>query len=111
MVRKSLSAAIAAAMILIVGCANFQKGQEVVKWERGGALRVGTAPTDGQYALFSGTDLRNPQITYALRAGDRIGFVAKNGDVFAVAGSHEDPVVTGEVTKSYFWRRVGPYPR
>src|SRR5450432_2841772 len=104
MYRKSVAGMIAIGLMLVVGCANFQKGQEVIKWERGGPVRVGEAPTDGQYALFSGTDLTNQQITYPLKKGDRLGFIERDGQVFAVAASHEDRVVQGDVTKSYFWR-------
>jgi hypothetical protein len=111
MVRKSVVGFVTMALLLVVGCANFQKGQTVVKWEDGGPLRVGSAPGSAQYALFSGTDLRNPQITYMLKDGDRIGFIAKDGQIYAVAGDHEDLVQTTAMTKSYFWRKVGPYQK
>jgi hypothetical protein len=98
-------------LLMIVGCANFQKGQTVVKWENGGPVRIGTVPGSGQYGLYSGTDLRNPQITYMLKSGVRIGFIEKNGQVYAVADDHEDLVQVTSLTKSYFWRKIGPYQK
>ena len=44
--------------LMAVGCATFQPGQTVVKYERGGTVRLAEAPEDGKYALFSGTDVR-----------------------------------------------------
>lgn len=111
MVRKSVVGIVAMGLMLIVGCANFQKGQAVVKWEEGGPLRLSTAPGSGQYGLYSGTDVRNAEITYMIKDGERLGFIEKNGAVYAVAGEHEDIVQTTAVTKTYLWRKIGPYQK
>jgi hypothetical protein len=111
MLRKSLVGIVTMGVMFVAGCANFQKGQTVVKWEDGGPVRIGTAPGSAQYALFSGTDLRNPQITYMLKGGDRLGFVEKNGQVYAVAGDHEDVVQPTKMTKTFLWRKIGAYQK
>ena len=68
---------------------------------------MGVAPADGTYGLYSGTDLRNAQIQYPLKQGDKLGFKQDDsGAVYAVAGDHQDRVETGKITKSYFWRKL-----
>jgi hypothetical protein len=93
-------------MGLMVGCATFQRGESVVKYERGSPTRMAEAPADGRYALYSGTDLRNPQVQYSLNRGDRLGFVERDGAVIAVAGNNEERIETGTMTRSYFWRKL-----
>jgi hypothetical protein len=106
MLRQTLGFSAALAVLLMVGCANFQKGETVVKWSANDPARMAEAPTDGRYALYSGTDLRNPQVQYNLKKGDRLGFVTRDGKTYAVAGDNEQPVEVGTITKSYFWRKV-----
>jgi hypothetical protein len=70
---------VVAIVALVVGCATFQPGETVVKWESGSPMRMAEAPSDGQYALFSGTDLRNAQVSYELKKGDKLGFTQRDG--------------------------------
>ena len=103
MVKQIFAAALDAG--LIVGCATFQPGKSVVEYEEGGAVRMSEAPATGEYGLFSGTDLRNPELRVRVEEGDEIGFVERDGKVYAVAGEKETPIQTGTMTKSYRWRR------
>ncbi len=97
---------VALVALMLVGCSTFQPGQTVVKYERGGTARMSTAPEDGSYALYSANDLRNPEVRHQLKQGDKIGFVERDGTTYAVAGEHETPVQTSNVTRSYFWRKM-----
>ena len=103
MIRTLTGVVVVAA--LVVGCASMQPGQTVVKWTKGSPMRMAEAPSDGRYALFSGTDLRNAQVSYELNKGDKLGFMDRDGQTYAVAGDNETKVETGQVTKSYFWRK------
>jgi len=105
MLRTSVLGLVLASFVA-VGCGTFQKGETVVKYEKGRMPRMGEAPAAGRYALFSGTDLRNPQIQYSLEEGDKLGFTERDGKVYAIAGTHEDMIETTTFTKSYFWRKV-----
>ena len=92
--------------LMLAGCATFQPGQTVVKYERGGTARMSTAPEDGSYALYGANDLRNPEVRHTLKQGDKIGFVDRDGKTYAVAGENETEVQTTNVTRSYFWRKM-----
>jgi hypothetical protein len=107
MLRQTFGISAALTLLMVVGCANFQKGETVVKWTANDTPRLAEAPADGRYALYSGTDLRNAQVQYTLKKGDKLGFVARDGKTYAVAGANEEPVEVGKITKSYFWRKVG----
>lgn len=106
MKRASLAATLLASIALAVGCASFQKGESIVKYEKDGPVRVTEAPATGRYALYSGSDLVNSQIQYHLNKGDQLGFVNKDGAVYAVAGDHQDRITTQGATHRYYWRRI-----
>jgi hypothetical protein len=68
------------------GCSSFTSGQPIVAYKKGGPAIVQTAPTDGQYALYSKFDA-TPKATYSLKEGDKMGFQQLDGGkVKAVAG-------------------------
>jgi len=86
------------ALSLLIGC-GAQPGKTVAKWD-GTADRMTEASKTGTYALYIST-ATNPDITYPLNRGDKIGFVTENGKTYAVAGTHKDEVKTGKV---YYWK-------
>lgn len=68
------------------GCSSFTSGQPIVTYKKGGPGIVQTAPSDGQYALYSKFDA-TPKATYPLKEGDKLGFQQLDGGkVKAVAG-------------------------
>jgi hypothetical protein len=86
------------ALCLLAGC-GAQPGKTVVKWD-GTADRMTEASNGGTYALYS-SSATNPDITYPLAKGDKLGFVTENGKTYAVAGSHKDAIKSGKV---YYWK-------
>ena len=92
--------------LVAVGCSTFQPGETIVKYDRGSPLRMSTAPEDGQYALYGANDLRNPEVRHQLKQGDKLGFVERDGMIYAVAGDSEAPIQTSKVTRSYYWRKT-----
>lgn len=85
----------------ITGCTIAQRGETVVKHDKGSAPILGEATLDGQYALYKALD-GTPQVVYNLKQGDKLGF-DKNQDglLIAVAGSNRVVVAND----GYYWRR------
>ena len=106
MVRKSVVGTFVLVMMTLVGCGTMQKGEAIVTYKEGEPLRMAEATTDGTYGLFAGTALRNPDVRYSLKKGDKLGFEMQDGKTVAVAGDHTAPIVTTKMTKSYFWRKL-----
>jgi len=88
-------------MLMFVGC-GAQPGTNVVKYEKGGLVRMTEAPKDATYALYGRSDM-SAQIKYTLTKGDKIGFVEEAGKVYAVAGTHKDELKIGTMT-GYYWK-------
>ncbi len=85
----------------LTGC-GAQKGETRVKWEKGHDAMMTTADMDGDYALYTMTDL-TPQIVKPLHRGDRLGFeVADNETVRAVAGDYIHNLPKG--TMKAYWK-------
>jgi hypothetical protein len=102
MLTRSLAGiALGLAVMLMTGCAMVQKGETVVKFDRGELPIMGQATTDGQYSLYKQADA-TPMVTYTLKAGDKLGFERNtDGKLFAVAGQHRQEVMDD----SFYWRR------
>lgn len=86
---------------LIAGC-DQPPGNLLVKYEGGTLVRTTEAPERGRYALFA-KEQHSPDVTYSLNKGDKLGFVEKNGKVYAVAGDHEDGLKPKTI---YYWRMI-----
>ena len=86
------------ALSLLAGC-GAQPGKTVVKWD-GTADRMTEASKSGDYALYL-SSATNPDISYALNKGDKLGFITDNGKTYAVAGQHRDEIKPGKV---YYWK-------
>jgi hypothetical protein len=85
----------------VTGCTLAQKGETVVKHDKGQPPILGEATLDGQYALYKVLD-GTPHVTYTLKQGDKLGFdKTENGQLIAVAGSNRVPVAND----GYYWRR------
>ena len=104
MLRNSLLGITAVLALYIVGC-GAQPGKSVVKYESGNPPHMTEATEAGTYALYSRTST-NPDVSYQLQKGDKIGFVEENGKIFAVAGSHKDELKVGVFT-AYYWKDQG----
>jgi len=102
MLNRSLAAIALAFLILVLsGCTMVQKGETVVKYDKGEMPIMGQATQDGQYSLYRVTDA-TPMVTYNLKAGDKLGFERGNdGQLFAVAGQNRQQVSN----ESYYWKR------
>lgn len=83
------------------GCTIAQRGETVVKHDKGSAPILGEATLDGQYALYKALD-GTPQVVYNLKQGDKLGFDKnENGQLIAVAGNNRIAVAND----GYYWRR------
>src|SRR5947207_15742370 len=87
------------ALTFVYGC-GAQPGKTIVKWD-GTADRVTEAPQSATYALYQ-MSATNPDISYSLSKGDKLGFMSENGKSYAVAGSHKDQI---KANKVYYWKR------
>jgi hypothetical protein len=90
----------------VAGCGAVSGGATVVKYKHNGPLIMNEAPSDGAYGLY-GTYDGNKQVEYVLKKGERLGFVERDGQKFAVAGKNEVPIKTNMVSRSVYWNRVG----
>ena len=78
-------------------------GRTVIKHEDGGAVVELAAPVDGVYALYDINDVK-PKVHYTLNKGDRLGFVRRDGVVFAVAGKNEFETAPAFIDGSLRWK-------
>lgn len=99
----------ACAMAGVAGCAS-GPGQLIVEARPDTTPQLGTAPQDGQYALYI-TNAPQPLVVYTLKLGERLGFEPLHGGsvgglsvdyLAAVAGAH---VLRLDAAQSYQWRR------
>ena len=87
--------------LCLAGC-GMQKGETRVKYEKGHEPTMTTASQDGDYALYTMTDM-TPQIVQPLHKGDPLGFeMADNNQVRAIAGSYST-VLPGS-TQTAYWK-------
>jgi hypothetical protein len=102
MLKRSVAGiAMGLLMVLLTGCNIVQKGETVVKYDKGEQPIMGQAPQDGQYSLYRVTDA-TPMVTYNLKAGDKLGFErGTDAQLYAVAGQNRQPVAN----ESYYWKR------
>lgn len=101
MKRLQICGVLTAAMVL--GGCGLTGGKTVVKYDKGSPVRMTEAPSAGRYGLYSTGD-RTPQVTYQLDEGENLGFRETSDGVVAVAGSHEQPVKTGRMKNTYYWK-------
>jgi hypothetical protein len=101
MLNRSLAGiALAFVLITLAGCTVVQKGETVVKYDKGEQPIMGQATTDGQFSLYRTTDA-TPMVTYNLKAGDKLGFErSTDAQLYAVAGQNRVPVSN----ESYYWK-------
>ena len=102
MLNRSLAGmALGLLVMTLAGCNMVQKGETVVKYDKGELPIMGQAPQDGMYLLYKVTDA-TPMVSYNLKAGDKLGFErGNNGELYAVAGQNRATVVN----ESYYWKR------
>jgi len=99
--RSMAGIALGLLMMALTGCAVVQKGETVVKYDKGEQPIMGQAVADGQYSLYRVSDA-TPMVTYNLKAGDKLGFDrGTDAQLFAVAGQNRVPVAN----ESYYWKR------
>ncbi len=88
-------------IVTLVGCNVVQKGETIVKYDKGEQPIMGQAVQDAQYSLYRVTDA-TPMVTYNLKAGDKLGFErGTDAQLYAVAGQNRQPVAN----ESYYWKR------
>ena len=99
--RSMAGIALGLLVMTLTGCNMVQKGETVVKYDKGELPIMGQAPQDGMYLLYKVTDA-TPMVSYNLKAGDKLGFErGNNGELYAVAGQNRATVVN----ESYYWKR------
>ena len=100
MIFRSM-AFVALLVVGFTGCTVAQRGETVVKYDKGAPPILGEATAEGQYALYKVLD-GTPMVTYNLKQGDKLGFDRnEGGQLFAVAGNNRVPVAND----GYYWRR------
>src|SRR5258708_39674592 len=98
--RSGGGIAVGLVMVVMTGCNIVQKGETVVKYDKGEQPIMGQAVADGQYSLYRVSDA-TPMVTYNLKAGDKLGFDrGSDAQLYAVAGSNRVPVAN----ESYYWK-------
>lgn len=96
---------VSALLFTAAGCVTAQRGTTQVKWEPGETNnRVIPALETGQYALLKGSDYK-PQYIVHVNAGEDLGFEQRNGVLYAVYGSHRDPLT--DKNSRYYWNFRG----
>jgi len=102
MLKRSVAGMALGLMIAVLsGCNVVQKGETIVKYDKGEQPIMGQAVQDAQYSLYRVTDA-TPMVTYNLKAGDKLGFErGTDAQLYAVAGQNRQPVAN----ESYYWKR------
>jgi hypothetical protein len=102
MLNRSLAGiALGFIVMTLTGCTVVQKGETVVKYDKGEQPIMGQAVQDAQYSLYRTTDA-TPMVTYNLKAGDKLGFErGSDAQLYAVAGQNRVPVAN----ESFYWKR------
>ena len=99
--RSMAGIALGLLVMTLTGCMVAQKGETVVKYDKGEQPIIGQAIADGQYSLYRTTDA-TPMVTYNLKAGDKLGFErGTDAQLYALAGQNRVPVAN----ESYYWKR------
>lgn len=107
---QSLALILCCALATLAGCATTNNSKLIVESRPDLPPQLGTAPTDGQYALYI-TGQPRPLATYSLKLGERLGFEPLEGGsvggldvnyLAAVAGAN---VLRLDAQRSYQWRR------
>ncbi|HVT88472.1 MAG TPA: hypothetical protein VHD56_06435 [Tepidisphaeraceae bacterium] len=100
--KRQFIAAMVAGLIWLGGC-GAQPGKSIVKFESGSPARLTEAPARGTYALYS-RFAANPDVSYKLEKGEKVGFVEEDGKIYAVAGSHKDLLKVATMG-AYYWKQ------
>ena len=99
-------------LIALPGCATGNHEPLIVETRPDTPPQLGTAPEDGQYALYTANSTQ-PLAIYSLKMGERLGFESLEGGsvggfsvnyLAAVAGPN---VLRLDSAQSYQWRRHG----
>ncbi len=99
--RSTAGIALGLLIITLTGCTVVQKGETVTRYDKGQQPIMGQATVDGQYSLYGVSDA-TPMVTFALKAGDKLGFErAADAQLYAVAGQNRVPVAN----ETYYWKR------
>ena len=91
-------------VLLVLGFAGCgaQKGTTQIKYEKNSEPTTIGAPQDGNYALYTASDL-TPKVRMKLSKGDRIGFEkTADGKVRAVAGTYSQTLASS--TQEAYWK-------
>jgi hypothetical protein len=94
------------ATTFVGGCGSVSGGETIVKYSHNGPLIMNEVPADGRYAIY-GTFDANKQVEYTVKKGERIGFVEREGQKYAVVGKNEVPIKTSMVSRTVYLNRVG----
>lgn len=102
MPRILLTLVLVLGLLASYGC-GAQPGKTVVSYSKGDPERIVEVSEDASYALYSRSAM-NPTVTYALKRGDKLGFMSEGGKVYAVAGDKKDEISVGSMT-GYYWKK------
>jgi len=99
--RSMAGIALGLLVMTLTGCTVVQKGETVVKYDKGEQPILGQAIADGQYSLYRVTDA-TPMVTYNLKAGDKLGFErGTDAQLWGIAGQNRVPISN----ESFYWKR------
>jgi hypothetical protein len=104
MLKRPLTALTVALFLSATGC-GLQKGETLVKYERGKSPRMAKALVDGTYALYSSTDA-TPKVKFYVRKGEEVGFrQSDDGGVIAIAGDNPPQPIEGKLAPNHYWKQ------
>ena len=96
------AAALVLAGFLLAGCSLFQGDRTIVSQQPGTPAIETRTYEEGTYALYEVKDPM-PRVTVKLQQNEQIGFRRTSaGDLVAVAGSQEYPLLAHE---TYYWQK------
>jgi hypothetical protein len=102
--NRKLRLSAMAVMGLVVGGCWMQSNSPLVRYDKGGDVRLTTAPEDADYSLYAAGDA-TPMVGYTLSKGERIGFTRNDdGSITAVAGSNTQTVNPAMTAQAVYWR-------
>ncbi|HEV8603927.1 MAG TPA: hypothetical protein VGQ99_01095 [Tepidisphaeraceae bacterium] len=100
MSRRAIFGSVLLLSFVLAGC-GAQGGTTQIKYEKGNEPTTIKAPQDGEYALYTASDL-TPKVRQRLNKGDTIGFEkTSDGRVRAIAGTYNQ-VLAGSTQEAYW---------
>src|SRR5687767_351343 len=101
MYKRTILGGVLVLLAVMAGC-GAQGGTTQIKYEKDQEPQTIKAPQDGEYALYTASDL-TPKVRQRLSKGDTIGFEkGSDGRVRAIAGTYNQTLAAS--TQEAYWK-------